>query len=40
MYGVTLKCERANVLRYDWMYRAYAETYGYHMYEQSFHYLS
>ena len=28
-----------NVLGHEQMYRAYAETEGYHMYEQSFHYL-
>jgi len=40
MYGGTLKCGQANVPGHErMMYGAYAEIYGYHMYEQSFPYL-
>jgi len=39
IYGGTQKCGRANVLGHERMNRAYAETYDYHMYEQSFSYL-
>jgi len=38
-HGGTLKCRRVNFLGHERMYRAYEETYGYHMYEQSFHHL-